>query len=530
MIDSEKLWNELVQLPLRLSSHLMLAVVALSIGIAISLPLAIFLVRQKRFRYPVLTISGVIQTIPSLALLALMVPLLVQVGKLTLQLFGAPVPVLGFLPAVIALTLYSTLPILRNTITGILGVDANLTEAARGVGMTDRQILTKIELPLAAPVILAGIRTSTVWVVGTATLATPVGQRTLGDYIFGGLQTQNWTAVMVGCVAAASLAVILDFLLGMLETATSDRRRGLGILALVLLGIVFGGGVIGPTVLERLKERSGSNTLTIGAKTFTEQFILVRLIERRLDDAENESSPIFYQRKENLGSVQAFEALTRSDIDIFVDYSGTIWANYMKRTDTSDPDTVNNAVTDWLKEEHGVTMLGTLGFDNSYALAMRREQAEQLGIDSIDDLVPYLSELSIGGDFEFFERPEWTSIVETYGFDVERLRTQSYQSTFMYEAVARGAVDIISAFTTDGRIEANDLVLLADPKQAIPPYDAMLLLSVEATERPEVIDALKPLVGGIDNAMMRSANALVDLPESKLSPSAAARELDSWLR
>ena len=181
-------YEQLQLLPDFLAGHLLLTITALSTGIVVSLPLGVVAARSEKMSRIVLGTAGMIQTIPSIALLALMVALLAGT--------------IGFLPAFIALSLYSILPILRNTVTGLAGIDASLVEAARAVGMTDRQRLFKVELPLAFPVIIAGIRTSAVWVVGTATLATPVGARSLGNYIFAGLQTSNITAVLFGCFFA----------------------------------------------------------------------------------------------------------------------------------------------------------------------------------------------------------------------------------------------------------------------------------------------------------------------------------------
>ena len=206
---TSNLADRFAELPQLLAGHLLLSVSALVVGIAISVPLGIAATRHPRLRGPALTLAGLIQTVPSMALLALMVPLL---GGM-----------IGFVPAFIALTLYSMLPVLRNTVTGILEIDPAMTEAARGVGMTDRQSLWWVELPLAAPIIIAGIRTATVWVVGMATLSTPVGAPSLGNYIFLGLQTRNWVAVLFGCFFAAGLAIVLDQLIRLLEYAARLR-------------------------------------------------------------------------------------------------------------------------------------------------------------------------------------------------------------------------------------------------------------------------------------------------------------------
>ena len=194
-------------LPDYLGQHVILSVSALLMGVAISLPLGILAARHAKFGGPLLALVGVIQTIPGLALLALFYPLLLALSALTQGWFGLSFPALGFLPALMALTLYAMLPVLRNLVSALQGLDPAVLMAAKGVGMTPRQSLFKVELPLAAPLVLAGIRTATVWVVGITTLSTPIGQTSLGNYIFTGLQTENWVFVLFGCVAAAALAL-----------------------------------------------------------------------------------------------------------------------------------------------------------------------------------------------------------------------------------------------------------------------------------------------------------------------------------
>ena len=512
----ENLQEQLRELPANLSHHLRITVVPLLLGLSVSLPLAVLIVRRKRLRYPALTAVAIVQTIPSLALLALMVPVLAGVsGALSLGL--SP---LGFLPAVLALTLYSMLPIVRNTVTGILGVDPTVTEAARGVGMTPRQVLLRVELPLAAPVMVAGVRTATVWTVGIATLATPVGQRCLGNFIFRGLQTRNWTAVLVGCASAAGLAILLDLLIGGVERAVAERRRRLGWISGGALAAVLVLGLFAPSLARAWTGKAAADEVTwIGSKTFTEQYVLAALIADVLEDAGYAT-----RERESLGSTVIFDALVSGDLDVYVDYTGTIWANHMRREGVASAEEVLREVGDWLREEHGAVALGALGFENAYALAMRRRQAEELGVRTIADLAPHAPEMAIGGDYEFFGRPEWRSLRGTYGLSFADQR--SFDSTFMYEAVARGDVDVISAFTSDGRILSHDLVVLEDPRRAIPPYDAVLLLSAEAARDPGLVAALEPLLGALPVELVREANLQVDRAEDPRTVEQAAR----WLR
>jgi osmoprotectant transport system substrate-binding protein/osmoprotectant transport system permease protein len=490
---SPGLLQELALLPVILGHHLLLSLSALLTGISICFPLAILVSRVKALQWPTLTFASIVQTIPGLALLALMVPLLGQIG---------------FLPAFLALVLYSMLPILHNTVTGILSVDPTVMEAARGIGMTNTQQLLKVELPLAAPVIIAGIRTSAVWVIGTATLATPVGATSLGNYIFAGLQTQNTTAVLVGCLAAAALAVVLDQLIRLLENATRQRSHRSALVAVASLFLLLAVG-LAPLLLKA--GRGGpSAPVVVGAKTFTEQYLLAELLSRAL-----RQTGLPAVSKTSLGSSILFDALVRGKVDCYVDYSGTLWANVMKRRDIPPRPALLAEMTHWLEEKYHVKLLGALGFENTYALAISKETSAKYRISSLEDLTAHAPALGVGSDYEFFSRPEWVALKESYRLQFAEERT--FDPSLMYEAIRAGSVDVISAYSTDGRIAAYNLVVLQDPHGALPPYDAVLLLARDSARRPEVVAALTSLVGAITNENMRQANKMVDLDHKSIA-------------
>jgi osmoprotectant transport system permease protein len=498
-------------LPIYLGQHVLLSASALGLGLLISLPLVVAASRSARVRWPVLALASLIQTVPSLALLALFYPILLALSSASQHVFGHGFSALGFLPSLLALTLYSVLPILRNGATALTNLDPAVLEAARGVGMTERQQLLRIELPLAAPMLMAGVRTSAVWVIGTATLSTPVGQTSLGNFIFAGLQTEDWVSVLFGCLAAVALALVTDQLLGTIESGVAKRRPlriWIGV-ALLLVGIAI---AVAPSF------SSGKPAYVVGAKSFSEQYILANMIEERL--RKRGFSAV---SRSGLGSVIAFRALANNEIDTYVDYSGTVWANEMGRTDRPPRAVLLQELSEWLRKNRGVTVLGSLGFENAYALAMRRDRAQALGIRTIADLAAHAPNLRIGADYEFLSRPEWQALRETYGLNFREQR--QYQSTFMYRAVASDDVDVISAFSSDGRIAAYDLVVLEDPQQAILPYDAIVMLSPARASDAALKGALQPMIGAIPIELMRAANQLVDRDENKLSPAQAAE----WL-
>jgi osmoprotectant transport system permease protein len=498
----------LTELPGLARSHLLLSGCAVGIGVIVGLPLAILSARHPRVRTPVLGLAGLIQTVPALALLALFYPALLILGQST----GLAVPALGFLPALIALSLYALLPIVRNGVAALQGIDPAILEAADGIGMTARQRLTIVELPLGAPVILAGIRTASVWTIGAATLATTVGQPSLGDLIFSGLQTENWVRVLVGCGAAAALALAVDGLLALVESGLRARSRlriGIGLALLV--------AALGLAVVPFSRATGGGETIVIGAKNFSEQYILASAIERRLQAAGFRT-----ERRDNLGSTVAYQALAAGDVDVYVDYSGTLWTNVLQRTDTPAPEAMRAQLATELARRDNVLLVGALGFENAYALAMKRGRAAELNIRTLDDLAGGAPELSLGADLEFLTRPEWRAVRSRYGLVFGDQR--SYSPTFMYRAVAGGAADVITAFSSDGRIAALDLVTLADPRRALPSYDAVLLAAPGTN--PRAIEALRPLIGAITVERMRQANLMVDRDTDKRTPAEAARWLD----
>ncbi|MFM9979248.1 MAG: ABC transporter permease/substrate-binding protein [Sphingomonadaceae bacterium] len=495
--------NDLIarMLPL-LASHVTLAAAALLLGLIIALPLGVFAARHARFGRIALGVASVIQTIPSLALLALFYPLLLALSAVL------PVRALGFLPSLLALALYAVLPVLRNTVTGLNGIDPAVREAADGIGMTPAQKLWRVEAPLALPSVMGGVRTAAVWTIGAATLSTTVGQPSLGDIIFSGLQTQTWALVLTGCIAAAALALTVDALLALAQKGLSARRRMLWIAPLALaVGI--------PLALALAP--APPPTITIGAKNFAEQYILARVIGARLGAAGYR-----VRYTENLGSAVIFAALRQGDVDVYVEYSGTLWTNEMRRGDVLLRPTMNASIGQWA-QGRGVTSLGSLGFENAYALAMPGSKARALGIATLADLGRAAPQLTLGGDLEFLDRPEWAAIRTAYG--LEFAQTRAFSPTFMYAALKSGDADVISAFSSDGRIAADGLVVLADPKNAIPGYDALLLVGSEAARDARLVAALRPLVGAVAVEDMRRANLMVD--GEKRAPEDAAKWLDS---
>ncbi len=500
--------DALGRVPPLLAQHVLLSAAALVLGIVISLPLAILATRRPRAGNVILGFASLVQTVPSLALLALFYPLLLWLSALV----GGGIPALGFLPSLIALTLYALLPIIRNGVAGLTGIDPAVRQAAQAVGMTSAQTLRLVEAPLVAPVLIAGIRTAAVWTIGAATLSTTVGQPSLGDMIFAGLQTQNWALVLAGCFAAAGLALAADALIGLIERGIARRRRPLWIGASVALIV----GLLLATA--PLWQRADGTVVTIGAKNFSEQYILARLIGDRLERA---GYTVRY--RDGLGSAVIYGALSGGDVDVYVEYAGTLWTGPMRRTDVPDPKAMVAGIGRWAQATSGVRSIGSLGFENAYAFAMRGDDAKRRGIESLADLVDAAPGLTLGSDLEFLERPEWTAVRKAYPLRFKA--TTPYAPTFMYRALASGGADVISAFSSDGRIAADRLTVLSDPRHAIPSYDALLMVAPARAKDAKFVAALTPLVGRIPVGAMREANYQVDRDADKRTPEQAA----DWL-
>jgi osmoprotectant transport system permease protein len=317
--------------------------------------------------------------------------------------------------------------------------------------------------------------------------------------------------VLFGCAAAAVLALVVDQCLGLIESGLQTRRRVRVTSGAVALIVVVLGGLIPALSQSR-------PTYIVGAKTFTEQYILASLIDQRLTAAGLTAG-----RREGLGSSVILNALASGEIDAYVEYSGTLWANQLHRDDSKPRVEVLAAVSKWLADTHGIKLLGDLGFANAYALAMRRERAKALNIRSIADLARYATGMSIAGDYEFFARPEWAAIRKAYDLTFHEQRTM--QPEFMYPAIGARDVDVIAAYSSDGLIAKYDLVVLDDPKGAIPPYDAVLLVAPKRANDTVLAEALRPLLGTIDVTLMRAANLRASGGASDSSAETAAR----WL-
>lgn len=513
--------ERLSELWLRTGEHVILTGVSTGFAIVLGIPLGVFASRVRWLRNPLLGAVGILQTVPSLAMLAFLLALLERIGAL---------------PAIIALTLYALLPIVRNTLAGLEGIAAEIQEAAVGIGMSRRQQLVMVQVPLAAPVILAGIRTAAVIGVGIATLAAFIGAGGLGQFIVRGLALSNTRLILLGAVPAALLALLVDNAIGAAEWGlkrTRQSERGsikaklkpLGLaapLVLILLGVVAYFTAPATGSARQAQQPEGGATLRIASKNFTEQFILGELVAQLIETR----TELAVERRFGLGGTMiAHGALSRGEVDVYVEYTGTALTAILQRDVVTDPDSALRIVRKAYCDRFDAEWLQPFGFNNTYALAVRFADASEFGWGNISDLSSRASQLRAGFPSEFMERPDgYPHLRRVYGFSFGTV--VDVDPAIMYEAVAKAELDVISAFATDGRIEAYDLVLLTDDAHAFPPYYAAPVVRRQALqEHPGLREVLAPLASLIDDATMRRLNFQVD--ERGESPADVAR---SFLR
>ncbi|VEF49810.1 glycine betaine/L-proline ABC transporter binding protein [Bacillus freudenreichii] len=478
-----------------LLEHIELSFIALFFAVLIAIPLGIFLTRKKKAAESIIGITAVLQTIPSLALLGLLIPLL-GIGKV---------------PAIIALVVYALLPILRNTYTGIKEVDPSLTEAARAMGMNGRQQLMKVELPLAMPVIMAGIRTGMVLIVGTATLAALIGAGGLGDIILLGIDRNNSALIVLGAVPAALLAILFDLLLRKFEHLSFKKSAGMvgviAIAALLIIVIPFAAG-------------GKKNELVIAGKLGSEPEILINMYKVLIE----ENTDLQVELKPGLGKTSfLFNALTSKSIDIYPEFTGTAISEFLKETAVStDRKEVYEQARKGMLDEFDLVLLEPMQFNNTYALAVPEGLAKKYGISAISDLAPVSGKIKAGFTLEFSDREDgYPGIQKLYGLAFPSMKTM--EPKLRYGAIESGDINLIDAYSTDSEIEHYKLVVLEDDKNLFPPYQGAPLMRKETAEQfPEAVEALNLLAGQITDDEMREMNYQVNV--NGVPPEKVAKE------
>jgi osmoprotectant transport system permease protein len=480
--------------------HLFLVGVSIGIALLIGVPLGILLTRKPALSKPILGFANIMQTVPSLALFGFLIP--VNLVLFDVRVVGG----IGARTAIVALVLYALLPIIRNTFTGISGVDPAIREAGRGMGMTDRQLLFQVELPLALGVIIAGVRVATVICVGTATIAAAIDAGGLGRYIFRGLRANDNVLILAGAVPAALIALIADLFLGSLERAIRFRdaasrklRRLLWpALATALILTVFG-------TVSFFRGYSVSR-IAVGSKDFTEQIILGELLAQAIET----KTGLQVERRFDLGGNLAHQALLAGEIDVYVEYTGTALLAILKNPPLKDPKEVYRQVKSSYAKQFGSEWTEPLGFNNTFAILVRSDEAQRNSLKTISDAAKISPRWRAGFGQDFMSRTDgYPGFARTYGFRFEEIREMDLSLT--YRALAEKQVDLIAGNSTDGLINRYGLVQLEDDRHYFPPYDAVPVVRQATLEQhPGLREALGELGGILNVEEMRRLNYAVD--------------------
>ncbi|MEP6708055.1 MAG: glycine betaine ABC transporter substrate-binding protein [Pyrinomonadaceae bacterium] len=489
------------ELLILIRQHLALVFFSTLVAILIGIPTGVMLTRKKALRGPVLGIANVMQTIPSLALFGFLIPL---------PFIGG----IGARSALVALVLYALLPIIRNTVTGILGVEPAMREAAVGMGMTDRQILWQVELPLATSVILTGVRVATVIAVGVTTIAAAVGAGGLGVYIFRGLRQYDNNLLIAGAGSAALIALAADFSLGVFEqhfAATGKRQSrisaaqkfGVAAIAIIMLAAVL---------LSFRSSQSNANAganggrVLVGSKDFTESALLAEIVAQML-----EARGVAVERQFELGGNLPHEALLAGRIDLYPEYTGTAYTAILHHQPISDPGAVYDQVKREYAEKFNLEVSPPLGFENTFAILVRGEVARRLSLKTISEAAKYAPQWRAGFGQDFMSRADgYPGLSKAYGLKFAEA-PHEMDLSLTYIALSSGKVDLIAGNSTDGRIAALDLVQLEDDRHYFPPYEAVLLARKDALARlPALAETVARLTGAITTEEMRRLNYEVD--------------------
>ena len=502
-----------------LLEHIQLTVVAVLIAVAIGVPLGILITKNKRVAGIVIGFANLVQAIPSLAILGFLIPV---IG-------------IGSTPAITMVVLYSMLPLIKNTYTGITNINPDMLEAAKGLGMTNGQTLRLIKIPLAMPVIMAGIRISAVTAVGLMTIAAFVGAGGLGYLVFSGIQTVDNNLILFGAIPAAILALFIDWITGRIENAAmpngikrsdgtmkvkrgkklSKKKKKVYTVITSVAVIICLAFLIVPKVAS-----IGKKKITVASMNFTEQLILGNILSQLIQDKTDYA----VEEQLNLGGSQVvFSAIKTGEVDLYVEYLGTAYVTMLNIDEpNSDTQEVYNIVKERFAEEFGITTLNPLGFNNTYAMAVTRETAEKYNLKTVSDLAKVSNQLTLGPTIQFPNREDGLiGLEKTY--DIKFKAVKPMETGLRYTALNSGETDVTDAFTTDGLIEKFDLVILEDDKKFFPPYDAVTMVKEEILEEyPELEEVIGLLDGKITEEKMIKMNYEVD--ENKRDPKEVAIE------
>jgi len=472
-----------------IGQHIGLSLISLLIAAVIAIPLAIVLMNHKRAANVMLQITSILQTIPSLALLGILIPI---VG-------------IGTVPSIIALVIYAVMPIFQNTYSGLTTIDPSLEEAATAFGLSRHMKLFRIELPLAMSMIISGIRIATVMIIGTATLAALIGAGGLGTYILLGIETNNNALLIIGAVLSAILALVFGAGIDWLGKL-SFKKAGIVLATLVVLI----GGFAGYRKLA-----NPQTTITVAGKLGSEPEILINMYK---DLIEHDHPNMQVTTKANFGATSfLFKALQSGSIDIYPEFTGTVLESLVtgKKTASHDPAKTYQVAKNVLKSQHQMAYLKPMAYQNGYDLAVTQQFAKKYHLKTVSDLVAVEDKVHAGFDPDFHQLKDgYPGLSKAYGLKFASVKTM--EPSIRYKAIANGKVNLVDGYTTDPEVQEYHLVVLKDNKRFFPPYQGAPLMTEKLlTAHPELRPTLNKLAGKVSTTDMQKMNYRVSVKHEK---------------
>ena len=475
-----------------LMQHVQIAINAIIIAFILGLLLGVFISEYKKTSSFVLGIVNFIYTIPSISLLGFLIPFS-GIGETTV---------------IIALIIYALLPMVRSTHTGIMAIDPAIVEAARGMGSTDFQILYKIKLPLAFPVIMSGLRNMITMTIALTGIASFIGAGGLGVAIYRGITTNNVTMTLAGSLLIALLAFFLDFMLGRIEKLISSkvkskRKRGKIILivttSMALIFVMVMGSGIG---------KRSDDTIHIATKPMSEQLIMGEMLKYIIED----ETDIKVKLTTNVGggTSNIHPAMEKGEFDLYPEYTGTGW-NAVLKQDSVYNESMFDELAKMYKDTYDFEWIAGYGFNNTYGMVIRKEIADKYKIETYSDLAAISDQLIFGAEYDFFERQDgYEALCETYGYHFKS--TVDLDIGLKYQALENEQIDVMVVFTTDGQLSKANAVVLEDDKNFYPSYRCYNVIRVEVLKKhPELNDVLIKFEDLIDDATMAELNYQVEV-------------------
>jgi len=491
--------SEILNLTLQ---HIELTVFAVVLAIIVGIPLGILISRVKKLAGPVIGFANLIQAVPSLALLGFLIPLM-----------G-----IGSAPAILMVFLYSLLPIIKNTYTGLMNINPDVIESSKGMGMTNKQVLNLVQLPLAFPVIMTGIRISAVTAVGLMTIAAFIGAGGLGYMVFSGVQTVDNNMILAGAIPACLLALLMDSIVEKIEQGVtppgirkadgtiklSKRKRYKfnkmqKIIASSLVVVLIAGGAF--------MYSKKADTIIVGCYNSSEQIILGNMLATLIE----ENTDIKVETQLNLGgSGLAYTALKNGKIDMYPEYTGMSLVGIMKQEPINDAAKAYSVVSDYYAKNYGITWLKPFGFNDTYTLSVRQDTADKYNLETITDLAKVSADLKLGATLEFSNRADgYPGLAKVYNLKFKS--ADAIDGGLRYSALDNKKVDAIDAFSTEGLLKAYKLKVLEDDKNFFPNYDCVPIVNTKTLEKhPELKDLINKLGGIITAEKMIDLNYKVD--------------------